>query len=285
MKSKLFPIFLLGLVVASSGCSADTSLSVDHADDEEIIERTSFSSNGLQYDFYKLVNQNSVITHENPPAMISNEKPVRINNSLYQIKRNETGKINTTVAVYNAESAEKGSDIGYNFTERDKEIVEPALNFASDGHSSRLTFKARYTQEEAENSVLLNEESLKVSRNGSTEKLNREKKEQETVKTYKYSKDKVANSTQEHADKIRKNYQVKPNFSNSSEKLVEEALRQGNIYDRKGEDIKRLFEELKAVQPYETDHKRGTWLVEHENKTYWIKASWPGLNQERLGSP
>lgn len=278
MKSKLFPIFLLGLVVASSGCSADTSLSVDYADDEEIVERTSFSSDGLQYDFYKLVTQDHIVTHRRPPAMISNEKPVRINNSLYQIKRNETGKINTTVAVYSAETAEKGSDVGYNFTERDKEIVEPALNFASDGHSSRLTFKARYTQQEAEKSTLLNKKSLTVSRNGSSVELNRERKEQETVKTYNYTKHKVANSTQEYADKIRKNYQVKPNLSNSSEKLVEEALKQGSIYDRKGKDIKTLFKELKAVQPYEKDHKRGTWLAEHENNTYWIKASWPGLN-------
>lgn len=285
MKSKPVLLVLLTLVVVSSGCSADSSLSVSNAGDKEVVEKTSFSSEGLQYDFNKLVNQDYVITHRKPPSMISDEKPVRINNTIYSIQRNETGQINTTVAVYSVKSADQGRDVGYSFTERDKEIIEPAINFAEDDHPSSLRFKARYTKKEAENSVLLREKSLTVTRDGTSIELNREKKEQETVKTYNYTKQKVANSTQEYAEKIRKNHQVKPNFSKSSEKLIEKALKQGTIYDRKGKDIKQLFKELRAVKPYETSHKRGQWLIEHKNNTYWVQASWPGLNQESPGKP
>lgn len=282
MRPKITVICLIFLVVVTSGCTSDGMLSLEKVNDGEIIEKTSHSGEVLEHDFVGLTNKNSVVTHERPPHAVTDDEPIKINGKFYEIKKNRTGEINVTNAVYTARATDEESNFDGRFTMNDLKIVRPGFEFTEEDESINLTFSTLYTEEERSNSALLNKTSLVAEREDINVKFTRQSLERKTAGLYNYSKKLVANSSQEYVDKIKEKYLVRPEFPESSEEILNDAMREQNYYDSSSEKIRKLseiFDELRGLKAYSRDDTSGEWLIEYRNSTYWTEASWIGLEE------
>lgn len=97
-----------------------------------------------------------------------------------------------------------------------------------------------------------------------------------TTEVYNYSSRRVANTTEEWAEKLKEKYMISLDTSNHSRGFLENATR--GYYGEETPEFINTVNILRDKKAYRETEKSGRWLVNYGNNTYWVEASWNNLS-------
>ncbi len=278
----LVSLCLLFFVVISSGCVApDARMDMRDVDNEELTDFTTEDFSYLQQmnpDMRPVFLEGSPkSTADMPYDVRENGEAVSFNGSFYRIDRNQVGKKEEVIVRYWRERVDSNKETEINFSEKDEEILDQIRYQAqrTDYKAPKRIFGGDYTPEEFRKSSIVNFNKLYVSENNVTFRLEKEEVRNITTEVYNYTSRKVANTTDEWAEKIKEEYMIALDPANHSEKFLRNATQ--GYYGEETQEFIDTVNILRDKKAYRKTENSGTWIVNYRNNTYWVEASWDSL--------
>jgi hypothetical protein len=296
MERKALAALGLLALVALAGCSATGSLSMETANNAEIAEAASRPAvvDSPAPDDRRVVreaieNRSGTATATEPP--VQRGLPLAYEGSYYEIDWNATGtEPGTAFAVGVDLNGTAPADETVRFeelSERDRRLLgnlliamserEPRLN-----PGPEIAIPEEYTMSETNESVLLSGEYSAVRYNGTVYPFVLEERREETLTRYRYTVDRVADSTSAYAQQLRDEHLFTLSGLSEGERSVMNEAIDGVYYaeDTDDESFRSIMDQFSAESAIEAGSYDGTWLVRYDGKVYTADLSYGGFDQD-----
>jgi len=278
----LISLCLLLFVVISSGCVApDARMDMRDVDNEELTELTTEEFSYLQQmnpDIRPVfLDGSSKSTADMPYDVRENGEAVAFNGSFYMIERNQVGQKEEVIVRYWGERIDSNKETEINFSEKDEEILDQIRYQAqrNDYKAPKRIYGGDYTPEEFRKSNIVDFNEIYVSENNFTFRLEKEEVRNITTEVYNYSSRRVANTTDEWAENLKKEYMIALDPANHSEKFLRNATQ--GYYGEETQEFIDTVKILRDKKAYRKTENSGRWILNYRNNTYWVEASWDSL--------
>ena len=285
LKRPLVLLMLVSFVMVSSGCVApDARMDLREVNDEELAELTTedFSylqqmNPGIRSAF---LNGSSRSTADIPYDVREYGDPVAFKGSYYRINQRKVGETEEVSVRYIGERVDSNRETEVNFSEKDKDILDQIRYQArrSEYEAPERIFGGDYTLEEFRKSNIVDFDEVYVREENTTFLLEKEEVSTVTTEIYNYTSRRVANTTEEWADKLREKYMITLDPSNHSREFLRNTKE--GYYGEETPEFINTVEILRDEKAYRETEKSGRWIVNYRNNTYWVEASWDSLETE-----
>ena len=285
IQSSLAPQIILFLVIISSGCVApDARLDMRDVNDEELADLTTEDFSYLQQMnpgiASEFLNGSSKSTADIPYDVREYDQPVEFNGSYYRIDRIKIGETEEVSVRYIGERVDSDKETEINFSEKDREILDQVGYQArrSDHEAPERIFGGDYTPEEFRESNIVDFNEIYVSEENTTFLLKKEEVRNVTTEVYNYTSRRVANTTEEWAEKLKREYMITLDASNHSKEFLRNATE--GYYGEETPEFVNTVKVLRDKKAYRETEKSGRWIVSYRNNTYWVEASWDEIEAD-----
>lgn len=270
------------LVAPFAGCADPAgALHLSAVDDAELAEEASRDTTGLSDDRREAVRgavEDGSGTVEGTRPPIDDGLPFAYDGRYYDLSWSVVDE--RTVTQYSIEidydpEDATGSSVAFeDLPEVDRRALDDVLPPPDDGRTDGpdLGVSARYTDAEAEESVLVPEQEYELLvHDGNEYRLRADDGRDVTVNTYEYTAEEVAGSAEAYAEQLRNRYLFELSGLSESERgVVQEAIDEGYYAESSSDDdFRAVAERIRSHDAIESNEYDGTYLLRYDGTVYW----------------
>lgn len=272
---------LTGAAVGLSGCvDPEAVLTMEEVDDQGIADNVATGLSPTETEAVAEAVENGSATTTDVTVPFDGGRPVEHEGSYYEVETEEVGTetvMRYTVAVSAPEEDDEYNAVKFDeLPEVDRDKFDSLLRM-NEGREREVRAETSYTEEEAEDSVLVPEEDYNAVRKEDTVLLLQvDGPDESEVSEVRYTAEPLAQTAEELADWARDSYLWELSELDAGEReIVEEAIDGGYYEGSVNEEFRSLARKFEGRPAVESTDWGGYYLVEYEGDTYWTNLHRP----------
>lgn len=270
---RLYVILIVSVLALTAGCiDPDAVVTVEKLNDTtEVAESAS-----LDLEDVNPSAKQAVLNGSSDPTVrkISDSMLVSYDGEYYAISRETAGTDSIVIADINVSETEVSAN--YTADELPSQDIKPIHDFKryADQDVPRGILNQRYTPDNINDSVLLQEEDIIVGFEGKNYRLKVNGTEERTEDLFTYSSEIRFESSEVYYDHIEDNYMFElEEIPNGSEEVWNEAVEDG-YYGDSTDGFEKLKERFEQEDAFEKEEYNGQWYVRYNEEMYKVNLDW-----------